>query len=76
MSDNNNTDTKLNGELSFEAAAARLEAIVRALEDASTSLDDSLKLYSEGIELVKLCNERLDYAQQKITILKSTDISE
>ena len=76
MSDNNNTETKLNGELSFEAAAARLEAIVRALEDASTSLDDSLRLYSEGIELVKLCNERLDYAQQKITILKSTDISE
>ncbi len=76
MPDNNNTETKLNGELSFEAAAARLEAIVRALEDTSTSLDDSLKLYSEGIELVKLCNERLDYAQQKITILKSTDISE
>lgn len=76
MSDNNNTETKLNGELSFEAAAARLEAIVRVLEDTSTSLDDSLKLYSEGIELVKLCNERLDYAQQKITILKSTDISE
>lgn len=76
MPDNNNTKTKLNGELSFEAAVARLEAIVRALEDTSTSLDDSLKLYSEGIELVKLCNERLDHAQQKITILKSTDISE
>ena len=76
MPDNNNTETKLNGELSFEAAVARLEAIVRALEDTSTSLDDSLKLYSEGIQLVKLCNERLDHAQQKITILKSTDISE
>ena len=76
MPDNNITETKLNGELSFEAAVARLEAIVRALEDTSTSLDDSLKLYSEGIELVKLCNERLDHAQQKITILKSTDISE
>lgn len=76
MPDNNNTETKLNGELSFEAAVGRLEAIVRALEDTSTSLDDSLKLYSEGIELVKLCNERLDHAQQKITILKSTDISE
>ena len=76
MPDNNNIETKLNGEMSCEDAAARLEAIVRALEDASTSLDDSLKLYSEGIELVKLCNERLDRAQQKITILKSTDISE
>ena len=74
MPDNNNTETKLNGELSFEAAVARLEAIVRVLEDTSTSLDDSLKLYSEGIELVKLCNERLDHAQQKITILKSTDM--
>ena len=74
MPDNSNAEIKMNDEMSFEAAAERLEAIVRSLEDASTSLDDSLKLYSEGIELVKLCNERLDNAQQKITILKSIEI--
>ena len=55
--------------MSFEAAIARLEEIVRALEGGNTPLDTSLTLFEEGVSLVKLCNERLDGAEQKIKML-------
>ena len=49
---------------SFETALARLEEIVRPL-------DTSLSLFEEGISLVKLCNRRLDEAEQKIKLLQA-----
>ena len=39
--------------LTFEAAIARLEEIVRALESGSAPLDESLALFEEGVGLVK-----------------------
>ena len=59
-------------ELTFEQALARLEEIVRSLENGQTKLEDSLALYEEGIRLVRLCNERLDNAEQKIKLLSLT----
>ncbi len=56
-------------EMTFESAIARLEEIVRALETGSEALDTSLSLFEEGIALVKLCNSKLDCAEQKIKIL-------
>ena len=56
---------------SFEGAIARLEEIVRALEVGQAPLDTSLALFEEGIALVKLCNRKLDEAEQKIKILQS-----
>lgn len=61
MSDNNN--------LTFENASARLEEIVKILERGNSSLDDSLKLYEEGVLLVRFCNESLDNAEKKIKML-------
>ena len=55
--------------LTFESATARLEEIVKLLEKGSVSLDDSLKLYEEGISLVRFCNTALDNAERKIKIL-------
>ena len=55
--------------LTFENAMNRLEEIARLLESSGTSLDASLELYKEGIELIKFCNSRLDDAQQKITLI-------
>ena len=66
------TDNKVkNEEMSFETAMNRLEQIVRALEDGKVSLDESLKLYEEGIALVRLCSGRLDEAEQKIKIIRT-----
>lgn len=56
-------------EKSFEAAMARLEEIVRALENGTAALDDSLGLFEEGIALVKLCNAKLEGAEQRVKLL-------
>ena len=53
----------------FEQAVARLEEIVRSMEDGKLSLDDSLKAFEEGITLVRLCNGKLDSAEQRVRIL-------
>ena len=56
-------------DLSFEAALARLEEIVGSLEGGTAALDDSLALFEEGVALVRLCNGKLDGAQQRIRIV-------
>lgn len=53
----------------FEQSMTRLEEIVRTLESGSAPLDESLKLYEEGIALVRLCSSRLDEAEKKIKLL-------
>ena len=55
--------------LTFESASARLEEIVKILEQGNSSLDDSLKLYEEGVLLVRFCNDSLDNAEKKIKML-------
>lgn len=52
--------------LSFEKALSRLEGIVNELEDESISLDESIKLYEEGIALSKQCTEKLEDAELRI----------
>ena len=53
-------------ELSFEAALARLEEIVRLLERGEAPLDQSIELYQEGDRLRKHCEARLKAAQARI----------
>ena len=57
-------------ELSYEEALKRLEETVNALESGAVPLEESLKLFEEGVALVKLCNSKLDAAEQKVKILK------
>jgi exodeoxyribonuclease VII small subunit len=58
--------------MTFETAMTRLEQIVVQLESGKATLDESLSLYEEGIALVKLCSGRLDEAEQKIKIIRTT----
>lgn len=53
----------------FETAIARLEEIVKLLEGGNAPLDESLELFEEGVSLVKLCNSKLDNAEQKIKLV-------
>ena len=53
-------------DLSFEAALARLEDIVRQLERGEAPLDHSIELYQEGDRLKRLCEARLKAAQARI----------
>ncbi|HET6528415.1 MAG TPA: exodeoxyribonuclease VII small subunit [Balneolaceae bacterium] len=50
----------------FEEALTRLENIVEELEDESISLEKSIELYEEGIELSKLCTQTLEEAELRI----------
>ena len=52
-------------ELTFEKAMKRLEEIVSNLESGSVSLDDSLKLFEEGIKLSKFCETELKNIENK-----------
>lgn len=54
---------------SFEESIARLEAVVKELEDGGLPLERALELFAEGIELSKLCNRSLEAAEQRIAIL-------
>lgn len=63
-------------EITFEAAIARLEEIVKSLETGNAPLDTSLSLFEEGVSLVKLCNSKLDTAEQRIKILVASSTGE
>ena len=52
--------------ISFEKAMERLEQIVRAMERGDAPLDESLKLFQEGTELVRSCGKLLDEAQLQV----------
>ena len=65
---NNDIEVK-SEEMSFEAALARLEQIVKSVEDGSAPLDSSLELFEEGVKLVRSCNSKLDAARRRVTIL-------
>ena len=53
-------------EIKFEAALEKLAEINEKLESEEISLDDSIKLFKEGIELSKLCQKKLDEAKLEI----------
>ena len=55
--------------LTFEASLKELEKIVRRLEDGDASLEDSLKLFEDGVRLARECQERLNQAERRIEIL-------
>jgi exodeoxyribonuclease VII small subunit len=56
-------------EISFEKAIARLEEIVKELEDGRLPLESALLLFEEGIGLSRICESCLVAAEQKISIL-------
>lgn len=60
-------------ELSFESALAELERILKALEDGTTTLDDSLAKYERGVALLRQCYGQLQVAEHKIQQLTGTD---
>lgn len=61
---------KNNEPRSFEQMLARLDEIVRALEKGDVPLEESLSLYTEGAELIRVCNGQLDEAEQTVIRLQ------
>ena len=59
--------------MDFEKKLVRLEEIVGKMERGELSLDDSLKLFEEGVKLSKECHQRLSEAENKVRILMGVD---
>ena len=53
----------------FEQSMQRLEQIVRAMERGDVALEESLKLFQEGTELVRSCQKILDEAQLQVKMI-------
>ncbi len=53
----------------FEDALNKLEKVVSKLEDGDIPLEESLKLFEEGIKLSRFCNQKLDEAEKRVEIL-------
>src|SRR5712692_3013844 len=56
-------------ELNFEGAMNRLEAVVEEMESGKLLLEELIVRYEEGMKLVKICQERLTSAEQRIEII-------
>ena len=55
--------------MTFDAAMKRLEEIVSLLESGQAPLEESMKLYEEGVRLTTHCTKKLEQAEQKLTTL-------
>ncbi len=60
-------------DLKFEDCLTRLEQIVVSLEGGNLSLEESLKVYEEGVSLARHCARYLDDAERRIEILAKDD---
>ena len=56
--------------MSYEQALARLEQIIRAMENDKLPLEQSLALYEEGVAIVRRLSAELDAAERRIKILQ------
>ena len=56
-------------DMTFEEAMSALEIAVSKLEGQDVSLDQSLEIFEDAIGLIKLCNEKLNNAEQKVKML-------
>ena len=53
-------------EKSLEEAFSELDVLADKLEDRETSLEDSFRLYKQGMGLLKFCNDKLDTVEKKM----------
>ena len=53
----------------FEQSMKQLEQIVQELEDGDLPLEKALKKFEEGMKLTKLCSEKLDETEKKVSVL-------
>ena len=59
--------------MDFEKKLSRLEEIVQKMEKGELALEESLKLFEEGVKLSRECHQRLNEAEAKVKMLVSID---
>ena len=53
----------------YESAIERLETITEQLEAGEATLEEAIGLYTEGLDIARFCNEKLEEAEKKIKII-------
>lgn len=54
----------------FEAALAELESVAARMSDGNLGLDESIALYQRGVALARVCQQRLEIAEQQVQVLQ------
>ncbi|MDZ5712121.1 exodeoxyribonuclease VII small subunit [Jeotgalibacillus haloalkalitolerans] len=62
-----------NKEYSFEEAVEGLEEIVAKLEEGDVPLEEAIDYYKKGVELSKLCHEKLQSAEKQLAVMMTED---
>lgn len=57
-------------DFNLEGAFEKLDETVKKLEDENITLEDSFKLYQEGMDLLKKCSESIDEVEKKVLVLE------
>ena len=65
--------TKKDNTKSFEDAYNQLKEVVEKLESSETNLEESLKFFEQGMDLVQYCNKKLEEAENKLQKLVKDD---
>ena len=60
-------------ELSFEKSLELLNILLESLDDPDIGIDESLKLYEEGVKLIRTCRKKIDDAKQKIKYIDEAE---
>ncbi|MDO4804222.1 MAG: exodeoxyribonuclease VII small subunit [Lachnospiraceae bacterium] len=63
-------------EMTIEQSFAKLEGMVKALDSDDITLEDSFKIYEEGMKLIKDVSGRIDLVEKKIRILEQAEAPE
>ena len=62
-------DEKIQEDKTLEELFAQLEDAIRKMEKEDISLEDSFRLYHKGMDMLKLCNEKIDKVEKKMLVL-------
>lgn len=62
----------LKKEQTLEELFRELDVVVGKLEKGETTLEESFKLYQDGMEMLKLCNDKIDEVEKKVLILEES----
>jgi exodeoxyribonuclease VII small subunit len=60
-------------EVSFEAGLKRLEEVLDSLEHGDLALEEAMRAFEEGVQLVRLCHKKLDEVEKRVELLLKDD---
>ena len=60
-------------EVSFEVGLKRLEDVLDSLEHGDLALEEAMRAFEEGVQLVRLCHKKLDEVEQRVELLLKDD---